>query len=101
MNIALKNERAAQSQYFQGLSTKRHVMRKMSDRKFMASHAAYEGPFSVTSRINLKSKYLSEQYFCKTPILYFSLISRLISLCHTDLERSRNHIMLVFSLHIA
>ena len=50
MNIQLENERAPLSQYFQGLSTKRHVMRKMSDRKFMASHAAYEGPFSLTSR---------------------------------------------------
>ena len=52
MNIQLENERAPQSQYFQDLRTKRHVMKKMSDRKFMASHAAYEGPFNLTSRIS-------------------------------------------------
>ena len=52
MNIQLENERAPQSQYFQGLSTKLHLVRKMSDRKFMASHVAYEGPFSLTSRIS-------------------------------------------------
>ena len=51
MNIQLEKERAPQSQYFQGLRTKRHVMRKMSHREFMASHAAYEGPFSLTPRI--------------------------------------------------
>lgn len=40
----------------------------------------------VSPHISLKSKYFSEQYFCKPPILYYSLISRLISLCHTDLD---------------
>ena len=40
----------------------------------------------------LKSKYFNEQYFCKTLVLFYSLISRLISLCHTDIERSRNHV---------
>ena len=80
MNIQLENERAPQSQYFQGLSTKRHVMRKMSDRKFMASHAAYEGPFSLTSRT----------ISCTAFILLSHLPSYKLS--HTDLERSRNHV---------
>ena len=80
MNIQLENERAPQSQYFQGLSAKRHVMRKMSDRK------------SWHHMLHMKVRLVSPHVLSLALLLYYSLISRLISSRHTDLERSRNHV---------